>query len=261
MNGHPEMTIITTGLVEALQTVQGLSERRLAAVKATASTRTAVLVREAERAAMRQVFDRPTPYTLNSIFVKPATAQSPVAEVYVKDDRAGSGTPATKYLLPQVEGGARRFKKLEGALLAVGAMPSGWYIVPGAGARLDAYGNVSPGQVIQILSQLRITMVSGFTRNMSFNKTKEIAAQRKAGGRFYVRPVGKPKPGIYQREFIGRNTTPVFTFVKAVRYRPRFDFDGTARRVAEAELGPQYARALAESIARRDGGTALAVRG
>lgn len=248
------MRIEATGLTQAIDMARSMSDRRWAAVKAAAVTRTALAVRDAQRAEMRRVFDRPTPYTLNSIFVTPATAQSPSAVVYVKDDRAGSGTPATKYLLPQVQGGARGAKRLEVALRAIGALPAGHFVVPGAGARLDAYGNVSRGQIIQVLSQLRITLTAGYTRNMSFNKTKAIAAQRKAGGRFFiVKPGSSLKPGVYQREFLGRNVTPVFVFVARAAYRPRFDFDGVARRVTGEQLGAQLARAAAESKARLQG--------
>ena len=83
--------------------IESFSERRIAAVVATALTRTAVEVKDALRAELPRVFDRPTPYTLNSLFVKPARADRLQAETYFKDDSAGSGTPATKYLLPQVQ--------------------------------------------------------------------------------------------------------------------------------------------------------------
>ena len=49
--------------------------------------------------AMQLVFDRPTPYTLNSTFVSPATKTKLKAEVKLKDESA-KGLPATKYLAP-----------------------------------------------------------------------------------------------------------------------------------------------------------------
>jgi len=246
--------ITVTGLDQAHNVLQQFSARRLAAAKATAATRVALQVREEVRQEMRRVFDRPTPYTLNCLFVRPATAAAPTAEVWVKDDRAGSGTPAVKYLLPQVQGGQRGTKRLEVALRAIGALPTGWLVVPGQGARLDQYGNWSRGQIIQVLSQLRITLTAGYQRNMSFSARQAIAAQRRAGGRFFVRPIGQGKaPGIYQREFTGRNITPVALFVQRAQYPRRLDFDGIARTVAEREIGPQFARAVAESAARMQG--------
>lgn len=247
-----KLDVNLTGLDQVMATLQGMSQRRLNAVLATALTRTAVKVRDGVRATLPQVFDRPTPYTLNSLYLRPATAQRLQAEVGFKDDSPlADSTPATKFLRANVDGGSRRLKRLEVALNAVGALPAGWQVVPGQGARLDAWGNVSRGQVIQVLSQLRITLLSGFTRNMSFNPRQQIAAQRKAGGRFFVvKPGGKRQPGIYQREFTGRNVAPVFIFVKATTYRRRFDFDRIATDIAQRAAPVEFDRAVADHLAR-----------
>lgn len=243
------------GQAELRKTVERFSERRIAAAVATGLTRTAVEMKQAVQDELPRVFDRPTPYTLNSIFVRPARADRLQAETFFKDDRAGSGTPATKYLLPQVTGGQRSVKRFEKALQLAGAMPAGWYVVPGQGARLDAFGNISKGQIIQVLSQLRITLTAGFTRNLPQvrgNERKVIGALRRAGGRFFVIKPGEKRgtPGVYQREFAGRTVTPVFIFVRSVGYRPRFDFDGIAGRVAAERLHPNIARAIGEQLGR-----------
>lgn len=248
------ITADVTGLDEALQELtERFSERRLAAAVATALTRTAGQVRDEVRAEMQRVFDRPTPYTLGSLFVSPATAtpRKLWADVFFKDDRAGSGTPATRYLLPQVEGGTRRAKRYEIALRMAGHLPDGYVTVPGQGARLDAYGNISRGQIIQVLSQLRITLVAGSTRNLSFDAGKQIRAQRKAGGRFFVvKPGARIQPGVYQRELFGRNITPVLIFVRSASYQPRLRFAAIARQVSERNL-PGNLRSAIDDQARR----------
>ncbi len=234
--------------------VDRFSPRRLNAAAATALTRTAVDVRDAERQEVRRVFDRPTPYTQNSLYLRPATAQRLEAEVYFKDDAGRGGIAATTYLLPQVEGGNRSHKRVERLLQMAGHLPQGWYATAGQGARLDAYGNVSRGQIIQVLSQLRISAVSGFTRNMPFDGRKQIAAQRRAGGRFFVvKPGGKIQPGIYQRELTGRNISPVFIFVRSASYQPRLDFHGLAKRVAAERLPVHLQRSIEEHAARLAG--------
>lgn len=246
------LTIKLEGLDEARAKLAAFSERRFNATIATALTRTAAEVKQRIRNELPAVFDRPTPYTLNSLFMRPATAQRLEARVWVKDDLAGSGTPATTYLLPNVLGGQRREKRLEVAMRAIGALPAGWRVVPGEGARLDAYGNVSKGQIIEVLSQLRITLTAGHDRAMSRDARKAIRAQKRAGGRFFVKTgrAGQLEPGVYQREFVGNNITPVFIFVKAPTYRPRFDFDGIAQRVVDERLGPNIGRAVSEQLAR-----------
>lgn len=257
-----------TGMDGLRKELEQFSDRRFAATVATAMTRTAVQVRAAVQAEASSVFDRVTPYTMRQLRYVAATADRPVAAVgfnieaiqdvfgnVVRFQDAGPGaTPAGKYLQFQAEGGTRKAKRFEVALQAAGALPKGYVVTPGQGARMDAYGNVSRGQIIQVLSQLRITLVSGFTRDMRFDAKKQSAAQRKAGGRFFVAPVGgKLQPGIYQRELIGNNITPVFIFVKSASYRRRFDFYGVAKRKADAVLDNEVRRAIDESAQRLRG--------
>lgn len=64
------------------------------------------------RKEMPGVFDRPTLFTLNSVFMWLATKKYLSAEVCLKDF-APKGTPAVDYLVPQVYGGPRRKKRSE----------------------------------------------------------------------------------------------------------------------------------------------------
>lgn len=247
------LRIEITGLPELRRTLAEFSDRRFNSALATALTRTGGVVRDEIRRQMPSVLDRPTPYTINSLFVQPARADRLESIVQFKDDRGttNAGTPATDYLLPNVEGGKRRTKRLEVALRAAGALPDGWFVTPGQGAALDSYGNVSRGQIVQVLSQLRVQLVAGSSRNMSFDARKQIRAQKRAGGRFFViKPGGTTQPGIYQREFFGRSVTPVFIFVRSATYSKRFDFYGMARRVADAELPKQIGLAFEQAVAR-----------
>lgn len=216
-----------------------------------ALNRTARDVKDELRTEMKRVFDRPTNYTLNSLYTKKATKASMQAHVWVKDDRATSnaGTPATNYILPHVDGGSRRIKRFEKSLQITGHMPKGWFAVPGAGARLDAYGNISVGQIIQILSQLRVTLTAGYTRNMPHG-AKGINSQRKAGGRFFaMKPGGKAPPGIYQREFMGNNITPVLIFVPRATYKKTFPFEAKSNQVTEDRFDKNFSTALTEALA------------
>lgn len=182
-------------------------------------------------------FDRPTAFTRQGLRLYPATKTKLTATVTWRED-------ARNWLWPQVYGGTRHAKALEKALRAAGHLPSGWVVVPGQGARMDASGNMDRGQVIQILSQLRITMTAGHTRNMSFDDRKAIAAQRKAGGRFFVvKPGQRLKPGVYQREFIGRNIAPVIIFVHAATYRVRLPLQAISEQVVRARMKPNFAAA------------------
>ena len=144
----------------------------------------------------------------------------------------------------------RSMKALERALVAAKAMPPGMLAVPGQGARLDRHGNVDRGQIVQVLSQLRITMTAGYTRNMSRDPRAAIRAQQRAGGRFFVaKPGGRLHAGVYQRELLGRNITPVFLFVRSAHYKVRLPVDEVARRVIDARLHTNFATAWQQAMA------------
>lgn len=242
------LNIAVDGIKEVQQQLR-FSDRRLAASAATALTRTAAAARDDVKAAMPSVFDRPTPYTLGGVGMKGATAQTLEAEVFIKDQQSGDrgGRPAAVYLRPQVSGGARRLKAVERVLRALGALPAGLQVVPGAGASIDQYGNLAREQLTKIIRQLRTQRVSG-----PVQPRKRIAAARSAGGTFFVMPPGRKgaAPGIYARDFSGRNITPVILFARPATYRARFDFEGIVTRSVQQRLRPQLEQAIGESFGR-----------
>lgn len=185
------------------------------------------------RKEMVDVFDRPTPWTLNSTFVKPASKSTLAATIGLKDARAVStGVPAAKYLKTEITGGERRLKRFERALRSVGALPEGMFIVPGSGVKLDPYGNVPTGVVVQILSYFRAFPDAGYKANITDARKAKLARgtrnQSKLGVAFFVgRPAdGKLPLGIWQRTYLAGGTAikPLFIFVNGVNYEPRFDF-------------------------------------
>jgi len=68
---------------------------------AKALTQTAIQAQTDIVHAMARVFDRPTPYTLNSTYVIPATKDRLEAFVRLKDESA-KGLPAVKWLHAEV---------------------------------------------------------------------------------------------------------------------------------------------------------------
>ena len=224
-----------TELKNAARDVRALG-RQAAFAQVVALTRTALAVREAEYDEMRVAFDRPTAYTLNSLFVKPAEKTRREAVMGVKDgtDTAARVIPPTKYEGPEIEGGERSVKRFEKRLQREGAMPSGWYSVPGRAAQLDAYGNISRQQIAAILAQLVVTKRSGFTKRLG---PRALAtAVRRAGMRYVAFPEGRGKlrPGIYAIDdsTVRAKPRPVLLFVSHADYARRFDFFGVAEQVA-----------------------------
>jgi hypothetical protein len=266
-----KITIDVQGLAEVKAALSGLSDRRMRAAMATALTRTAVAVRTEMQADMLSALDRPTPYTQRRLRYVGATAERLVAgvgfdieaitdisgNVVRYSDQGPGSTPAGKYIQFQAKGGTRAMKRFELALQAKGSMPRGWVSVPAAGARLDAFGNMSRGQIAQIIAQLGTELMSGYANTIKqtgkAGTRARIAQQRRAGGQYIaVQPGSKIrlKPGIYQREFIGRNLTPVLMFVRGATYTARWDFEGRASAAASRIIGGEVDRALGESVAR-----------
>ena len=201
---------------------------------------------------MRDIFDRPTPYTLSSTYLKPATKNSLVAHVKLKDS-AFKAVPASKFLAPQITGGGRPLKRFERALRSVGALPSNMYVVPGEAARLDAYGNMSPGQIVQMLSYFRAFPEVGYRANITEKRKLSLAKgnRKRYGIAYFVgRPGGGPL-GIWQREIhgLGSRIRPVMIFVSRAYYEARFDFAGVAQKIIERELPAQLNLAWAHALA------------
>lgn len=227
---------------------------------AVALTRTARDVREVERKSMPTVFDRPVPYTLNSLYVKPATKQDLTARVWVKDDRAGSGTPATRYLVPEIEGGRRGMKGFERLLQRAGALPAGWAAVPGAGADIDQHGNMRRGQITQILSYLRAFGEQGYSANITDRKKARMARGTKAKrGVSYFVSHGKLRDqtrhlpaGVWRRTSFGQAgtaLTPILVFVPRAQYRRRWDFYGIAEREIARQFPVHFTTAFQQAVA------------
>ena len=212
-----------------------------------AATRTASAIRARLTGEMPSIFDRPTPFTRRSLFVRPATKANLQAHVGFKDF-AGKGTPAARYLMPQVTGGARHAKRFERALQAAGILPRGWFAMPADNADLDAFGNMKRGQIVKLLSSLRAFGEQGYLANRS--RTRASRGTRRGEQYFAARP-GNPglPPGVYKRGGTKkRDALPVLMFVRGAHYQKRFPFERIAEEVAAERLAPEFYAALDQAI-------------
>lgn len=191
---------------------------------AKALTFTAKAIQRELTGEMSRVFDRPTRFTLNSTFIRPATVQTLEARVKIKDEALKSGA-AIRWLGPQITGGGRDPKRSEILLRSQGILGSDEYIVPGAGATLDAHGNISRGQMQKILSRVGASF-DALTR--AAGKVSRVKGKGFGETFFYLRePHGRlTRRGIYRRIVFGSGSTvqPVLIFVKRPRYRRRLRF-------------------------------------
>ena len=234
------LTVTRQGDLAALaQRVRDVPARVIPYAASTALTRTAKLAQTEVIAEMTRVFDRPTRYTLSATRVEPSTIETLTARVAVKDQAAG-GTVPEHYLLPEVEGGGRREKRFERALRFAGVLQAGERAVPGRGARLDAAGNIDRATVRSILSAVAAKAKTGRASRASKRGQREVFAG--AVGRRATR-------GVWERDASGLKALLIFTR-RAPRYAPRLDFEGAARRAAEANFEREFAKA-AQALAQR----------
>lgn len=216
----------------------------------TALTRVAQHAARTELPAeMRKVFDGPTAWTLGSLRTVPATRTSLVARVAVKDAANGRAIPQEKFLLPEVEGGPRRQKRMEVALRYAGVLRAGQFAVPGEGATLDANGNVKGADVRSILAALKKIRAVSTARDRRTGKTLR-KGRALANDLFAGVPNGGSRPdGIWRRE--GHRLRALFVFTsQPPQYGKRLDFDGTVARVAQERFRPEFERAVADLKAR-----------
>lgn len=217
-------------------------------VLADALNHTANQANQALVSEIDDVFDRPTSFTRNAVRIMNATANRLEASLWVKDekDNASKGQAPEDWVAPQVFGGPRVDKASERSLRSKGILPAGLFIVPGAGARLDQYGNMSRGQMIQILSGLgALEQTSGFKGNATQSARSLAKGHQKA---YFVMKRGKVPIGIAQRR--EGAVTMVLAFVRQPQYQVRLQFYEVVRRIAEddSRLEANIEQALAKAM-------------
>jgi len=213
---------------------------------AKALTLTAIQAQTDIVQAMMKVFDRPTPYTLNSTFVSPATKDRLESEVKLKDE-SYKGTPATKYLAPEVFGGTRNAKAGEVAMRRMLALAEGSFVVPGAGVKLDSYGNISAGTMTKILSAIHANP-DYYANTTSKSRKRAIAAGRNLDYFVGRSPSGARRLGVWERD--GRNLHPILVFIdRAPTYRERLAFYEITQETYNRVFNRLFNDALADAIA------------
>jgi hypothetical protein len=167
---------------------------------------------------MKKVFDRPTPYTLNGLQRKKTNKKKlPMVGRLEFKEFAGKGTPASKYLTPQIEGGGRRTKRHERRLSAVGILPQGKMTAPARDAPLNQYGNLTGAEYTKMLSQLQALGEQSMTRVSKMKKRSTFK------GYYVAKNSAKQPVGIRKR--ISKNKSQkILSFIDPPNYSPRYDF-------------------------------------
>lgn len=220
----------------------GQLEKQVPFATALALTKTGQDVQKDIYAEQAKVFDRPTRYTQSAFFLTKATKVKLYAEVRLKD-RSLSKTQRTpaQIIGHQYEGGTRASKSIERYAVSAGLLSPNEVLVPSVGARLDGYGNMSRGQVAQVLSQLRLGLDVASFKSKS---ARSVRTQKRARLMFWSRGGHLPR-GVWVRTLGG--VLPVLMVAANVRYRQLLDVprlgERTALRVFDAHFSAAWAKA------------------
>jgi hypothetical protein len=228
-----------SAVADVIRDVRGVPARVIPYAASTALTRVAKIAATKDiPAEMRQVFDRPVRWTLNSVRVVPSTKETLSARLFVKDDAPNNGTRPEDYLLPQVEGGGRKEKRFERAMRYAGLLPAGWRAVPGQAAPLDGYGNLKRGEIQRILTATR-TAFDPYQRKTNSKRSRRNAKNAPyfgvtpftgtiVGGEKFVLKPSRITPGIYRRTGAGIKPVLIFTKRLSSTAPPRPSWPATA---------------------------------
>jgi hypothetical protein len=205
------------------------------------------------RRKMREVFDRPTPYTLKSLRIYYANTANLKAVLWFK--RRDSDDDAA-WAVAQIEGGKRLHKRMEGRLRYAGILPNGWYAVPGSAAPLDAYGNMSRGEISRILNVLGTFWEAGYNK-ADYRTVRRLAkgTKKSYGFKYIVIHPGSKQgahllPGVYRRVTtpFGSSLKPMMIFVRDVGYRPRLPFKAVVDKTIAQRFPTEFDKALSSLI-------------
>ncbi len=237
------------------QHLSSMAREQVPFATALALTRTIKFAQQKVVQEIPRVFDRPTRYTLNSLFIEPAQKNRLWAAVKIKDDPTGGGVVPIKYLRAEIYGGQRARKGFERRLIAAGKMPPNAYAVPTSLMALDAFGNVPRSQLTRIMSDLQAQFDT--TANSTTRSRRKRRRSRTKRPSFYFSTwphsprTQKLKPGIYLRtEFgFGSAVKPVMLFVRRASYRKRLRFFEIVDQSARSRFKIEFALAMRQALA------------
>ncbi|MEJ1470945.1 MAG: hypothetical protein RPU59_07760 [Candidatus Sedimenticola sp. (ex Thyasira tokunagai)] len=196
----------TVGLDAVLKDIEK-TKKQARFASAVALTKTAKIGQAAVQKEIEKSFDKPKPFTVKGVYVKPARKTDLQAIIGIKPI-------AAKYLFHQVARKDRAVKGMERYLRSRRLLPGNKYVVPGPGVKLNRNGNLTRGMVRKIL----------------------IGAATK-GSPYFAKRIGRIN-GVWLRR--GRVLKLVLIFVDKPVYQPQLDFYGVLEKVLDKEIRRQF---------------------
>lgn len=212
-------------------------------------------IREDLRDRMKGTFENPVPFTLNSLFVSMSNKDNLTSVVGLKEF-ATKGNPASKYLLPHIQGGPAYYHRFQKSLRYAGILAPNEYAIPtqSDNLQLNRYGNVRPSMYTEILYSLRAyrdTSSHAYMKRSGIKRAKRSYTARTTGAHnasdtrnFY--------PGIYLNDWRAREDkeSALFWFVRRPpRYQAKYPLSNIAEDFANNNFNKYFGRAFAKALA------------
>ena len=238
-----ELEINVKGIKEVTEMLDDVRKKQIPFATALALTRTASKARLNVQGKMKQVFDRPTRFTLSSVLYEKATKKKQYSRVYLADIDRKTTHKTADYMRVQSEGGKREHKGIENYLAEQSErlpfpIVSKW-ILPAKGVKLDKHGNLPRGEWNRIISGLKLSREQGFSANITAGSKK----RNRRRAMYFRTPYGVMKR-------TGKRTVkPVLYFAKKKpSYKQRLDFHEVVRVTHKRHFIPTFKIALVQAI-------------
>ena len=205
---------------------------------------------------MRRVFDNPTPWTVNSLYMERIKGNGQTTIVIQGKDSdfggGGYGTPSWRYLFAERHGGPRELKPSEFRASTTGTLGGGppQYWIPTARAPLDQYGNVRAGLYVKIMQQLGALEAFNPSSNEGTARTKRRRVFKAKTNKQYFVEYRDNKPlGIFHKMTKGAKPLRIFTLTEtSPEYKPIFHFEEVGLAIFDKNWHSQFSAALKHAL-------------
>ncbi|MGD0585566.1 MAG: hypothetical protein ABSA86_07290 [Oryzomonas sp.] len=182
----------------------------------------AFMIRDKEIETMKNVFKHPKPQTLKNIRARLATKSNLTTTIAFNQLWEWD-----EYMKVEIDGGPRPLKRSEKRTFG------GRFYVPGIGARLDENGDISGGQILQIMSYLQLYSERGAKMNRT-DSQRTAAGKGKTQYFMLTQKTNGLAAGVYMRVDKGQGQ---MLYARALASKPR---DEEGKRIKKADIRAQY---------------------
>lgn len=239
------ITISVKGITGAIETISGANKMVARAAEAALDF-TAKHIQSNVQREMLSVFESPVDYTLKSVKTTLTKGHNMTASVWI-------ATPSRmdqSYLVPQVDGGARKLKGFERGF-------DDEEFVPGSGAKLNASGNIPVATIKKARAEV-LKKRSEFVR-ISEKRGKlwpgvyqRVKSDRGFGRKnmAYLAQRGR-KRGKFSSAIQARGLKPIMLEGRTGhKVKPQLDFYGVAQSTFDAQFRRKFDAAFASLVGR-----------